>query len=49
MFFSFSAESRPEDMYWILNLVETDPDLYVRYLNISTVIDVIKVGLLNIQ
>lgn len=25
------TESRPEDMYWILNLVETDPDLYVRH------------------
>lgn len=26
----FLAESRPEDMYWILSLVETDPDHYVR-------------------
>ncbi|XP_078318590.1 transcription initiation factor TFIID subunit 2-like isoform X4 [Crassostrea virginica] len=25
------TESRPEDMYWILSLVETDPDLYVRH------------------
>ncbi|XP_062579980.1 transcription initiation factor TFIID subunit 2-like [Saccostrea cucullata] len=25
------TESRPEDMYWILSLVETDPDLYIRH------------------